>query len=66
MMNRIFVAQPKLAGNERKYVLDCLDTNWISSIGKYIGAFESEAKMLYFVAAAPVPIASRTKAVNPA
>ncbi len=39
-MKRIFVAHPKLAGNERKYVLDCLDTNWISSIGKYIGAFE--------------------------
>lgn len=39
-MNRISVAQPKLEGNERKYVLDCLDTNWISSNGKYIGAFE--------------------------
>jgi perosamine synthetase len=39
-MERIFVAQPKLAGNERKYVLDCLDTNWVSSIGKYIGQFE--------------------------
>ncbi|HEY4147065.1 DegT/DnrJ/EryC1/StrS family aminotransferase [Pinirhizobacter sp.] len=39
-MKRISIAQPKLAGNERKYVLDCLDTNWISSIGKYIGAFE--------------------------
>ncbi|WP_262270208.1 DegT/DnrJ/EryC1/StrS family aminotransferase [Microvirga yunnanensis] len=39
-MDRISVAQPKLAGNERKYVLDCLDTNWISSNGKYITAFE--------------------------
>ena len=39
-MNRISVAQPKLNGNERKYVLDCLDTNWISSNGKYIGQFE--------------------------
>ena len=39
-MNRIFVAQPKLAGNERRYVLDCLDTTWISSIGKYVSAFE--------------------------
>lgn len=39
-MKRISVAQPKLAGNERKYVLDCLDTNWISSAGKYIAAFE--------------------------
>jgi len=39
-MNRISVAHPKLAGNEKKYVLDCLDTNWISSNGKYIAAFE--------------------------
>jgi len=39
-MNRISVAQPKLTGNERAYVLDCLDTNWISSHGKYIGEFE--------------------------
>lgn len=39
-MNRISLAQPNLTGNERKYVLDCLDTSWISSIGKYIAAFE--------------------------
>ncbi|MDF4002853.1 DegT/DnrJ/EryC1/StrS family aminotransferase [Luteibacter sp. PPL552] len=39
-MKRISVAQPKLGGREREYVLDCLDTNWISSNGKYIGAFE--------------------------
>ena len=40
-MNRIMVAEPTLGGNERKYVLDCLDTNWISSNGKYIGMLES-------------------------
>jgi len=40
-MSRIPVAQPVLGGNERKYVLDCIDTNWISSNGKYIGMFES-------------------------
>jgi perosamine synthetase len=39
-MNRIYVAQPTLGGNERAYVLDCIDSNWISSLGKYIGAFE--------------------------
>jgi perosamine synthetase len=39
-MDRISVAQPKMAGNEKKYVLDCLDTNWISSVGKYIKSFE--------------------------
>lgn len=39
-MNRISVAQPVLGGNERKYVLDCIDSNWISSNGKYIELFE--------------------------
>ena len=39
-MTRISVARPTLSGTERKYVLDCLDTNWISSNGKYVPAFE--------------------------
>lgn len=41
-MDRPFipVAAPVLAGNEKKYVLDCLDTNWISSRGQYIERFE--------------------------
>jgi perosamine synthetase len=29
-----------LAGNEKRYVSDCLDTGWISSSGDYITAFE--------------------------
>ena len=41
-MKRIRVAQPSLGGNERKYVLDCLDSTWISSIGPYVPAFETE------------------------
>ena len=36
------VCEPTLIGNERKYVLDCLDTNWISSSGKYIEEFEKK------------------------
>jgi perosamine synthetase len=39
-MKRISVAEPKLSGKEREYVLDCIDTTWISSNGKYITAFE--------------------------
>ena len=35
------VAAPALVGKERRYVLDCLESNWISSTGKYIEAFES-------------------------
>jgi perosamine synthetase len=35
------VAAPMLAGNEKKYVMDCLDSNWISSRGTYIERFEN-------------------------
>jgi len=34
------VARPALAGNERRYVEECLETTWISSIGRFIGLFE--------------------------
>lgn len=39
---KIALAIPVLNGNEKKYVNDCLDTGWISSIGKYVNAFEGE------------------------
>ncbi|MHA2055150.1 MAG: DegT/DnrJ/EryC1/StrS family aminotransferase [Candidatus Hodarchaeales archaeon] len=34
------VSEPNLNGNEHEYVMDCLNTNWISSIGKYVTQFE--------------------------
>jgi perosamine synthetase len=34
------VYRPDLSGNERQYVLECLDTSWISSIGSFIPRFE--------------------------
>jgi len=34
------VCEPLLDGNERAYILDCLDGNWISSLGDYIPLFE--------------------------
>lgn len=38
---RIPVAAPALVGKEREYVLDCLDSTWISSSGRYLDRFES-------------------------
>lgn len=35
------VAHPVFAGNEKKYVNECLDTAWISSVGKFIELFEA-------------------------
>lgn len=34
------VCEPTLEGNEKKYVMDCMETGWISSSGKYIDLFE--------------------------
>ncbi len=34
------VWEPVLDGNEKRYVLDCLEINWISSLGRYITRFE--------------------------
>lgn len=32
--------EPLFAGNEWKYVKDCLDTGWVSTAGEYVGRFE--------------------------
>lgn len=32
---------PNLCGNEWKYIRDCLDTKWVSSVGSYVTLFES-------------------------
>jgi len=42
MKKTIPVCRPWLPGNEKKYVLDALETNWISSSGKYINKFEEK------------------------
>src|SRR5262245_816750 len=36
------VCEPTLSGNEAKYVMDCLESNWISSAGKFIPLFEEK------------------------
>ncbi len=50
------VAETHLAGNERKYLAECIDTNWISSRGPFVTRFERafapEAGCEYAVACA--------------
>jgi perosamine synthetase len=31
---------PEICGNEWKYIKECLDTNWVSSVGNYVDRFE--------------------------
>jgi perosamine synthetase len=37
---QIPVAEPALLGNEARYVADCVESGWVSSIGPYIERFE--------------------------
>jgi perosamine synthetase len=39
---KIPIYKPSLRGNEKKYVNECLDTNWISSRGHFVNDFESK------------------------
>jgi perosamine synthetase len=32
--------EPRFVGNEKKYVNDCIDTTYVSSVGKYVDRFE--------------------------
>jgi perosamine synthetase len=33
---------PNLAGNELKYITECIETNWVSSVGSFVDAFEKK------------------------
>lgn len=43
MVNQSFIPvyQPDLSGAEGQYLMQCIDTGWISSSGKFIDSFES-------------------------
>jgi perosamine synthetase len=41
-MNPIPVNEPLLDGNEKKYLLECIETGWISSEGPFIKQFEEQ------------------------
>jgi aminotransferase in exopolysaccharide biosynthesis len=36
--------EPRFVGNEKKYVMDCIDSTYVSSVGKYVNLFEDKIK----------------------
>jgi perosamine synthetase len=38
----ITLHEPRFAGNEWAYTKECLDTGWVSSVGKFVDRFEDE------------------------
>ncbi|MBL7003853.1 MAG: DegT/DnrJ/EryC1/StrS family aminotransferase [Gammaproteobacteria bacterium] len=43
----VMVNEPLLDGNEKRYLNECIDTNWISSEGPFVKTFEN--KMAHYV-----------------
>lgn len=38
----ISLHEPRLTGNENEYVKECIDTGWVSSVGKFVDRFEQD------------------------
>jgi len=39
---RVSLHEPRFSGNEWAYVKECIDTGWVSSVGKYVDRFEQD------------------------
>lgn len=63
--NFVPLAEPLLVGNEWKYVKECLDTGWVSSVGPFVERFEREVAG-YVGAAHGVAVASGTAGLHTA
>jgi len=37
---------PRFSGNEKKYLMDCIDTTYVSYVGQYVSRFEDEIRQL--------------------
>ena len=42
MGDLICLSVPNFCGNERKYVDEAIDTEWVSTAGQFIGQFEEK------------------------
>src|SRR5688572_21725238 len=36
------VNRPRLDGNEKRYLMECIESGWVSSEGRFVGEFERE------------------------
>lgn len=42
VMNCIPLHEPKFTGNKKAYLIDCIDSTFVSSVGKYVARFEHQ------------------------
>ena len=61
--NPVPLHAPRFSGNEKKYLIDCIDTTYVSYVGKYVDRFEDEIKQ-YTGANYAVAVSSGTAALH--
>jgi perosamine synthetase len=44
--NPVPLHAPRFSGNEKKYLVDCIDTTYVSYVGQYVSRFEDEVRQL--------------------
>lgn len=59
----IILHDPRFIGNERKYIMDAMDSNFVSSVGEYVSRFE-EAVARYTGSAYAVAAVNGTSALH--
>ena len=42
--NPVPLHAPRFSGNEKKYLIDCIDTTYVSYVGQYVSRFEDEVR----------------------
>jgi aminotransferase in exopolysaccharide biosynthesis len=60
---QIYLHEPFFGGNEKKYLAECIDTTYVSSVGKFVDSFEVEIAK-YTGAAKAVACVNGTNALH--
>ena len=61
--NKIYLSPPHLMGDELEFIVEALNTNWVSTVGPNINEFEREIASLVCVPDA-VALSSGTAAIH--
>lgn len=63
-MEKISLATPEMLGNERKYMLEAFDSNWIAPLGPFVERFEKDIKEYLKTNKYAAALASGTAAIH--
>jgi len=61
--NPVPLHAPRFSGNEKKYLIDCIDTTYVSYVGEYVSRFEDEIRQ-FTGAKYSVAVSSGTAALH--